>query len=384
MMPERKEQRAALVFSGGVGLGAYQAGCYAVLQDDPGFSVEWLAGSSVGGVNAALIAGNAAADCIERLKLFWRFHGAATGEEGRDANPLLGPWRHFHSWMSAAGARLLGSPGHFVPRYLSGPYERFSGLYDLRPMRDSLAKLIDFERLNSGEMRLSIAATDIESGELVIFDTAKGDRIGLDHLLASCGFLPEFAPLEIGGRLLGDGGLCANAPIEAVLDENADDLVCIVLDLYARDGPRPSGLESALARKGDLVFGNQTMRRLEAYGRAFALRGYIAETAKRLTAKARQDPALKPALRAAADFKTTILYLSYRAPLDEAGPEKAFDMSSSTIASRWETGAADMREGLATLDRAGRHGDGASFQLHVIRREEDRRREHARAAAGRG
>jgi NTE family protein len=92
----------------------------------------------------------------------------------------------------------------------------FRSLYDLAPMKGRLAGLVDFARLNSGEVRFSIATTDIETGELVIFDNTKGDNITIDHVLASCGFLPEFAPVEVDGRLLGDGGLSANAPIEAV------------------------------------------------------------------------------------------------------------------------------------------------------------------------
>ena len=95
----------------------------------------------------------------------------------------------------------------------------FRSLYDLAPMKDRLERLVDFRRLNSGEVGFTVAATDIETGELVVFNPAKGDEISIDHLLASCGFLPEFAPVEIGGRLLGDGGLSANAPIEALGDD---------------------------------------------------------------------------------------------------------------------------------------------------------------------
>jgi NTE family protein len=112
--------------------------------------------------------------------------------------------------------RLFGSAGHFRPR-LPNPVGPFKSFYDLMPMKERIAELVDFDRLNGGNISIAVAATDIESGEPVIFDTARGDRIGIDHLLASCGFLPEFAPVEINGRLLGDGGLSANAPIEAVV-----------------------------------------------------------------------------------------------------------------------------------------------------------------------
>src|SRR4029078_4095477 len=120
---------------------------------------------------------------------------------------------------------------------------------------------VDFGRLNSGEVRFSVATTDIETGELVIFDTSKGDNISIDHILASCGFLPEFAPVDVGGRLLGDGGLSANAPIEAVAND-ASDKIIFLIHLFARDGERPRSCEDALARKNDILFGNQTMQRL--------------------------------------------------------------------------------------------------------------------------
>lgn len=90
----------------------------------------------------------------------------------------------------------------------------------------------------------------------------------MDHLLASCGFLPEFAPVEIGGRLLGDGGLAVNAPFEPVLDEAEGTIDPVfIVDVFARGGRRSTGLESALARKNALVFSSQTWLRLEVYRR---------------------------------------------------------------------------------------------------------------------
>src|SRR3954462_4946740 len=129
-------------------------------------------------------------------------------------------------------------------------------------MRERLAALIDFGRLNSGEGRVCVAATEIVTGEPVIFDS-ENSRIEMDHLMASCGFLPEFAPVEIDGRMLGDGGLSLNAPFDPVLNSHhADNLLIYISDLYARDGARPDSLEAAAERKNDLMFGNQTLTRL--------------------------------------------------------------------------------------------------------------------------
>src|SRR3954467_5358641 len=222
----------ALVMAGGVGLGAYHAGVYETLSRN-GIRPDWLAGSSIGGVTAALLAGSQRGEELNVLQSFWQ---ADFGTPGRNW-PAGGHWLN---WMSALEARVVGVPGHFRPR-LTLPGRRFVSLYDLAPMRERLKSLVDFDRLNGGAYRLSIATTDIETGDLVVFDTGKGDKISVDHLLASCGFLPEFAPVRIGERLLGDGGLSANAPVEAILrDENLpDEMLCFVVDLYSRDGCRP-------------------------------------------------------------------------------------------------------------------------------------------------
>jgi NTE family protein len=133
---------------------------------------------------------------MDRLRAFWNYPPLRS----RDENHL----GHLYGWMGAIRTRLLGSAGHFHPRLPSMNLFRFRSLYDLTPMKERLTSLIDFGRLNCGEMRVSIAAADIETGEPVVFDSHH-ESIGMHHLMASCGFLPEFAPIEVGGRLLGDG-----------------------------------------------------------------------------------------------------------------------------------------------------------------------------------
>jgi NTE family protein len=249
--------------------------------------------------------------------------------------------------MSVLQARLFGVPGLFRPRLSSFTSARFSSLYDLAPLRARVEKFVDFERVNGGDIRVCVATTDIESGDPVVFDTAKGDRIGIDHLLASCGFLPEFAPIEIGDRVLGDGALSVNAPLETVLRDSADEeRIVFILDLYARDGARPGDFEAAAARKNDLLFGNQTYQRLDALWRENQLRAEITRLMARL------PPELKNELSAEAGRaggRRTVFYLSYRAPPEEAGPEKPFDLSRSTVEDRWKIGALDMGEALCRL-----------------------------------
>lgn len=158
----------------------------------------------------------------------------------------------------------------------------------------------------------------------MVFDTGKGDRIEIDHILASCGFLPEFAPFQIAGRLLGDGGLSINAPVEPVLDEfSGTDSTVVVADLFARDGARPVGLQAALARKNALMYGNQTWYRLEAWRRLW----------QRDLADHRSAP--------------SALYLSYHPVSGEAGPEMIYDFSLASARDRWAEGFLDGRYAVA-------------------------------------
>jgi NTE family protein len=309
----------SLVFSGGVALGSYQAGAYEALQDQ-GLSVGWIAGSSIGALNGALIAGSPPAERVAALCDYWLERTFSTVAPF-GAQPAS--MRHAVNWLSVLQARLFGSPYHLQT---VGPRLSFSSFYDLAPTVAYLKKTIDFGRLNSGDIRFSVATTDIETGDVVIFDSGKGDRIGIEHLMASCGFLPEFAPIDIGGRLLGDGGLALNAPIEPVLDEaEGTDSTIVVVDLFARDGARPTGLESSLARKNAILFGNQTWYRLDAYRRFWRR---TAETGK---------------------AQPSILYLSYLPVEAEAGPEAAFDFSRASAHDRWGAGFLDAQQAVAHL-----------------------------------
>jgi NTE family protein len=252
---------------------------------------------------------------MDRLRAFWNFPPLRSP----DADHL----GHLYGWMGAIRTRLLGSAGHFHPRLPSMNLFRFRSLYNLTPMKERLTSLIDFGHLNCGEMRVSIAATDIETGEPVVFDSHQ-EPIGMDHLMASCGFLPEFAPIEVGGRLLGDGGLSLNAPFDPILESSIEnDLLLYVVDLYARDGQRPTSLEAAAERKNDLLFGNQTSIRLE----------YAAEL-RRLRRKL--------AGKSIDGGEDKIILLSYRPGMEEPGPEKSFELSATAFAQRWEAGFLDM------------------------------------------
>jgi NTE family protein len=330
-MAEHSIPSPVLILAGGIALGAYQAGAFACLAQR-GIQPVWITGSSIGAVNAAVIAGSPAGDRVAHLEALW-LH--ASSAPFTDAALMPGPMQHAANWATAIGTRLMGAVGQFHPR-MPNPFAPFRSFYDLEPLRERVTALVDFDRLNGDDIRLTVAATDLETGELVLFDTARGDRIGIDHLLASCGFLPEFAPVELNGRLLGDGGLSANAPIEALHhDPPKGPLTVFVLDLFPRDGKRPASLEEAILRKNDLTFANQTWQRLDAYCRELELRERLAALRGESGHKGRQK----------------VFYLSYRPDPSDAISDKMYDYSPRTIDGRWKAGARDMDEALRACGR---------------------------------
>jgi NTE family protein len=346
----------AMVLSGGVALGAFEAGVYEALEEADGPLPDWVLGSSAGAVNAAIIAGNPPGRRVESLRKFW---GKAADDPTPWTSFWLGPppeagaWRRAYNRAAAMQSLLLGRPGLFRPRLMGGELSGASpALYDLEPMRRHLAECLDFDRLNhAGALRLTVVATDVTSGERVAFDTARGARIGPEHLMASCALLPLFAPVEVEGRLLGDGGLSANAPLDLLIEEPvAGPVLCVLVELFTRHGSRPRSVAASVARAGDLAFGNQTRRILEGCAREFRLRALVARLAAALP-KDEKD-ARTASLRVEAGEaarELTLLLLGYRGGLDEAGPGKVFDFSRTTLAERWRAGAEAMREGLRRL-----------------------------------
>ena len=346
---------AALVLAGGIGLGAFEAGAYGALDEAGlGASLSWVAGSSLGAVTAVIIAGNARQDRIAQIRRFW--DGGAS-----DPTPLTtfwlgapqeGVWRQAHNQASAMQTLMFGRPGLFRPNLHPGSGAGVAdvpALYDLSPLIATLRRLVDFDLLNSGEVRVSITATDVLSGERVVFDTGCGHIIRPEHVLASCALLPIFAPVEIGGRLLADGGFSSNAPLDVVLSDGASrEMRCFVVDLFAREGSRPHTLAAGASRAGDLAFGNQSNRLMEGQEREARLRMLIGRLGSLLPANLRGQTDIAEILAEGRTAPADVVYVRYRAFLDEAGLAKPFDFSTVTISDRWHAGQDAMQSALAS------------------------------------
>ena len=320
--------RIALVLAGGNALGAYHAGVYEALQQ-AGEHPSWISGTSIGAITAALIVGNPPEARLDRLEAFWRRAASAPG-------PVPPAWARPAQLMGALQARLLGRPGLFHTRIPGFGGLRALGLYDAAPMRRALVELVDFDRLNGGEIRLSVLALDLASGEEVVFE-AGTDRIGPDHLMASAALIPDFAPVPVGDRVLVDGGFAANLPLDPVLDEPpGGPLICYASDLFPRAAPVPGGFLELAERQNDLNFASQSARSLRAALRIDALR--------------------QAAGKAGWAHPRHVFHFAHGGP-DESGM-KGWDFSAAALTRRWKAGQADAARAIAArravaLDRPG-------------------------------
>ena len=354
---EMRPRRVSLVLAGGIALGAYEAGAYSALHEETALQPGWVAGSSIGAVTSVIIAGNRPERRIERLRQFWEM-------TADDPYPLTsfwlghkqsGFWREAQNQKSVWDALLFGRPGLFRPRLAPGKQagvQDVPALFDLAPLRRRLTDLVDFELLNNGPVRLSISCTDVINGDRVVFDTGRGDTIGPDHVLASSALLPLFAAVEVNGRLLADGALSANTPLDLVLEDDRDqELLCFVVELFARQGSRPHTLAAAANRAGDLAFGNQTRRILEGREREYRLRGLIGQLAAHLPDAVREDPDVASILAEGRSSRATVATIAYRGGLDEAGLFKGFDFSRATLNDRWAAGKAAMQHAMSAVEQ---------------------------------
>lgn len=316
-----------LVLGGGNALGSYLAGAYEHLHRS-GIEPRWILGASIGAITGAIIAGNAPENRMLRLREFWeqaKIHSGFAPNRGSSI-------RHAYNEVHTALTVLLGRPGlfrHRFPGLLSMlPWMPSDvALYDHTPMRQTLERLIDFERLNSGSIRFTAGCVDIETGEEVFFDTAR-QTITPDHLLASTAIVPVFPPIEIEGRFLSDPGFTNNLPMDAALViPPEEDTLCIAVDLISLKASRPASLDASAERANDLIFASASRRTVEALQREYDLRARI-----------EPDGA-----------SVTLLHLAYQSGSDERAG-KTFDFSPASLQDRWAAGVRDMEQALAQLE----------------------------------
>lgn len=351
-------RRVGLVLQGGGALGAYQAGVFQAL-DEAGFCPDWLAGVSIGAINAALIAGNPPERRLERLHAFWN---RVTARPVYPAfyKPFWGvlgdgdAWRKAHTLAGSLSALLLGTPGFFTPRVpnvwlLPRGAQGATGLYDSAPLRATLEELVDFDRLNGGEIRFAVGAVNVATGNFTYFDSHT-TRIGVEHVMASGALPPALPPVEIGGDLYWDGGIVSNTPLQHLLDNiGADDAVVFQVDLFSARGAVPRDLLDVLGRDKDIRYSSRTRMVTDTYTAGYKQALLVRDLLSRVPEDRLTDA--DRALRAKlSDLPAlSIIQLVYQQAAWE-GQAKDYDFSRESMSAHWSSGLRDTRNTLAHRD----------------------------------
>src|SRR5690348_2258733 len=334
-----------LVLQGGGALGAYQAGVFEGLIE-AGFAPNWIAGVSVGAINAALIAGNAPERRVERLREFWDL--VTSGMPG-DAPPSdyspADPLRQWANRLSAAASATLGVPGFYSPRvppaWLAPPgADEALSFYDTTALARTLERLIEFDRINRGPIRLSLGAVDVESGNSAYFDSIE-TPIRPQHVMASGALPPAFAPVEIGGRRYWDGGMVSNSPLWYVLD-NAPPMRALIIqvDLFSARGELPRDLDQVMERRKDIMYSSKTRFNTTRVRELQRLRSALHRLLGKLPADLKDDPDVKTLERMCHCTHIDILHLINRRG-GYSSSAKDYEFSRATMRWRWNAGLED-------------------------------------------
>ena len=331
--------QVVLVLQGGGALGAYQVGVYQALHE-AGIEPDWVIGTSIGAINAALIAGNPPELRLQRLEEFWRH------VELQDTLPGPLDWLGMGNWVANMTTVMRGSPAFFEPNLgaLRGVQAALgvesAAWYHTEPLRRTLAELVDFEQLQHGGMRLTVGAVNVCSGHMRYFDTRQ-EPVCLDHVMASGALPPAFPAVRIDGEAYWDGGLYSNTPIEAVLDDNPRrDSLIFAVNVWHQTAPLPESIWQVMGRQKDIQYASRADSHIARQKQIHRLRHVIRELHRQLPASLQKESSDL----AAWGCGTTMHVAHLLAPrLEGEDHMKDIDFSAAGVRARRSAGLADAR-----------------------------------------
>jgi len=308
-----------------------------------------VAGISIGAINAALIAGNPPERRVERLHEFWDgvTNASFSGVPGRESG---GEVHEVFNEISALSTALFGRPGFFRPRFPPPPFQPPGtlgalSLYDTSPLKDTLDRLVDFDLLNDGTVRLSVGAVNVRTGNFSYFDTSR-QRLDARHIMASAALPPGFPPVEIDGEWYWDGGLLSNTPLDYVLDQaGSPNRLIFQIDLFAATGPLPVDLAQVIEREKDIRFSSRTRLNTTKALQRQALAQAARRLFSRLPKSFADDPDLITLKEATCERAVTVVHLIYRRVSHETH-SKDYEFSRLSMLDHWRSGMTDVTETL--------------------------------------
>ena len=344
--------QVVLVLQGGGALGSYQAGVYQALHE-AGVAPDWIIGTSIGAINASLIAGNKPELRLARLRDFWtRMEQTSVWQFG-DAFAGL------HQRLSVWSTVTHGIAGFFKPNLLAHVSDSYplgadhAGYYSIAPLERTLLELVDFDLISRGAPRLTVGAAHVRSSQMRYFDSGRC-AISARHILASGALPPAFPPVRIEGELYWDGGILSNTPTEAVFDDNPRrDSLIFSVHLWNPDGSEPTTMADVFNRQKDIQYSSRIATQIERQQQTHRLRHIINELAGRLPETERNKPLVSEL--ASYGCQTRMHVVRLQAPqLDRESHTRDIDFSAAGIRQRWDAGYAHT---MTILERAPWEGE---------------------------
>jgi NTE family protein len=339
----------ALLLQGGGALGAYQGGVYEALAEAD-VHPNWIAGISIGAINAAIIAGNPPNSRVDRLREFWT-QVTSSAPWDWSGNPLFDfvgsdHARNLLNQTSANLAATFGAAGFFSARPLM-PWLQPGGslgatsFYETKHLKHTLERLVDFDRLNAGMTRFSAGAVNVRTGNFVYFDTST-HTIRPEHVMASGALPPGFPAVEIDGEQYWDGGLVSNTPLQWVIESNPrrEDTLAFQVDLWSAQGQIPCNLPDVATRQKEVQFSSRTRASTAQFKNVHRVQRALAALLRRLPAGLEENDDLNVLKSVASDKVYNIIHLIYRARNYE-GHSKDYEFSRLSMQDHWRTGYHD-------------------------------------------
>jgi len=356
----------ALVLQGGGALGAYQGGVYEALAERH-IHPDWIAGISIGAINAAIIAGNAPESRVDRLREFW----TQTTSTAPWQWPSLGDQtRNLVNQINANVALTCGASGFFCARPVTpwlqpGGTLEATSFYDTQALKQTLERLVDFDRLNAGMTRFSAGAVNVRTGNFVYFDNTT-HTIGPEHVMASGALPPGFPAIEIEGEQYWDGGLVSNTPLQWMAETAPRrDTLTFQVDLWSARGDFPRNMLDVMMREKEIRYSSRTRAGTDQFKNAQRLRHTLADLIEKLPDDLKNSPEAQLLGKEAEQKVYNVVQLIYRAKNYE-GQSKDYEFSRLSMHEHWRAGYHDARRTLRhreVLERPTNHEGVFIFDL---------------------
>jgi NTE family protein len=345
-------RQTVLVLQGGGALGAYQAGVYQALHE-AGIEPDWVIGTSIGAINASLIAGNDPADRLDRLKEFWRRVQHSPFQQAMSSMPFIG--HVAANWFTMAGGVadfFRPNPMAFAGAHMPLGSES-AAYYSTAPLEVTLGALVDFDRINRGATRLTVGAANVRTSEMRYFDS-RTMPLTVRHVMASGALPPAFPAIRIDGELYWDGGILSNTPVEAVFDDDPRrNSLVFAVHIWNPHGAEPETIWQVMNRQKDIQYSSRAVSHVARQKQLHRLRHVVSELVKRIPKDDRRSNVVRDLAEYGCLTRMHVVRLLAPA-LNGEDHMKDIDFSAAGICARWEAGLADTS---AVIEKAPWHGE---------------------------